>query len=122
MVHVEAMPGVVFVMAAWMLDAAACSAMELGAPRVALPALTELHHLLVTLGFRADSQDDSNVAQGEQDELRKTAATINDAPTCHGARPVEASRDDASRTRCRDRAVGRIADGISRNRRNGERQ
>jgi hypothetical protein len=32
-VHVEAAPGVVIVVAAWMLDPAACAGMALGAPR-----------------------------------------------------------------------------------------
>ena len=34
MVHVEVDPGVVIVVAAWMLDEAACSSMELGAERI----------------------------------------------------------------------------------------
>ena len=33
-VHVEVAPGVVIVVAAWMLDPAACAGMALGAPRV----------------------------------------------------------------------------------------
>jgi hypothetical protein len=38
-VHVEVTPGVVIVVAAWMLDPAACTGMSLGAPRVKLAAL-----------------------------------------------------------------------------------
>ena len=38
-VHVEAAPGVVMVVAAWMLDPVACAGMEIGAPRVSLAAL-----------------------------------------------------------------------------------
>ena len=37
-VHVEVAPGVVTCVAAWMLDAAACAGMELGAPRVSVDA------------------------------------------------------------------------------------
>src|SRR6266478_2967135 len=42
-VHVEVAPGVVIVVTAWMLDPAACAGMALGAPRVTLAALAELH-------------------------------------------------------------------------------
>src|SRR5438477_12886378 len=35
-VHVEVTPGVIIVVAAWMLDSAACAGMSLGAPRVKL--------------------------------------------------------------------------------------
>ena len=38
-VHVEVRPGVVMVVAAWMLDASACVGMEIGAPRASLAAL-----------------------------------------------------------------------------------
>jgi hypothetical protein len=41
-VHVEAAPGVIIVLAAWMLDPAACAGMEIGAPRAAVAALIEL--------------------------------------------------------------------------------
>ena len=55
-VHVEVTPGVVIVVAAWMLDRAACAGMSLGAPRVKLAALAELHQLLVHLQSRARFQ------------------------------------------------------------------
>jgi hypothetical protein len=42
---------VVTVVAAWMLDPVACAGMEIGVPRVALPALVDLHHLLIAQGF-----------------------------------------------------------------------
>jgi hypothetical protein len=45
-VHVEVAPGVVIVVAAWMLDPVACAGQELGPPRVSLAALRELHDLL----------------------------------------------------------------------------
>ena len=35
-VHVEAAPGVVIVVAAWMLDRAACAGMTLGVPRLSI--------------------------------------------------------------------------------------
>jgi hypothetical protein len=54
-VHVEITPGLVIVVAAWMLDPAACTGMSLGAPRVKLAALAELYQLLVERGFRRSS-------------------------------------------------------------------
>jgi hypothetical protein len=57
-VHVEVAPGVVIAVAAWMLDSAACPGMELGAPRVTLSALAELHRLLIEYGFRRSSSSD----------------------------------------------------------------
>src|ERR1700752_4521674 len=62
-VHVEVVPGVVVVVAAWMLDPAACAGMELGAPRVAVTGLIELHQLLTEGGFRRSSVDDPIVQE-----------------------------------------------------------
>ena len=58
----------VIVVAAWMLDPAACAAMAFGAPRVTLLALSELHQLLIERGFRRSSPDDPTIVQEEQDE------------------------------------------------------
>jgi cytosine/adenosine deaminase-related metal-dependent hydrolase len=73
-VHVEVSPGVVVVVAAWMLDPAACAGMGFGAPRVAIPGLVELHHLLIERGFRRSSRDDPTIVQEEQNE------TVNRRP------------------------------------------
>jgi hypothetical protein len=43
-VHVEVMPGVVTMLAAWMLGPVACAGMELGEPRAAVAALIDLPH------------------------------------------------------------------------------
>src|SRR6266478_9066133 len=67
-VHVEVAPGVVIVVAAWMLDPAACAGMGLGAPRVTLAALAELHQLLTERGFRQSSRDDPTIVQEQQHE------------------------------------------------------
>ena len=76
-VHVEVAPGIVIVMAAWMLDPAACAGMGLGAPRVTLAALAELHQLLTERGFRRSSQDDPTIVQEEQhEELARPGSAI----------------------------------------------
>jgi len=61
--HVETAPGVVIVVAAWLLDPIICAGMQIGAPRVCVTALVDLHHLLVERGLRASSTDDSNIVQ-----------------------------------------------------------
>jgi len=57
-VHVEALPGVVTVVAAWMLDASACAGMEIGAPRVSLEALRDLDDIPKRRGFRKSCSGD----------------------------------------------------------------
>jgi hypothetical protein len=73
-VHVEVAPGNILVVAAWMLDAAACAGMELGMPRVTMAALAELHQLLVEHGFRRRFLDGPTIVQGKQ---REDPADIN---------------------------------------------
>jgi hypothetical protein len=94
-VHVEVTPGVVIVVAAWMLDPAACAGMSLGAPRVKLAALAELHQLLVERGFRRSSRDDPTIVQEEQHEelARADSAIRGPAPAQHPVRFGHASRD-----------------------------
>ena len=98
-VHVEAAPGVVTVVAAWMLDPIACAGMEIGAPRVALSALVDLHHLLIERGFRRSSRGDPNIVQEEHDEepADTGVAVHGPAPAEHGARFREASGDEPVR-------------------------
>jgi hypothetical protein len=73
-VYVEVAPGVVIVVTAWILDATACAGMGLGAPRVTLAALAELHQLLTERGFRRSSRDDPNISQEQQHEEFARAA------------------------------------------------
>ena len=77
-VHVEVAPGVVIVVAAWMLDPAACAGMELGAPHVAVSALAELHQLLTERGFRRSSRDDSIVQEEQYEEPACTGSAIRE--------------------------------------------
>ena len=67
-VHVEAAPGVVTVVAEWMLDPVACGGMEIGAPRLAVSALADLHRVLIERGFRQSSPDDPTIVQEKHDE------------------------------------------------------
>ncbi|WP_243856916.1 hypothetical protein [Paraburkholderia sp. BL6665CI2N2] len=62
-VHIEADPGVVRVVAEWMLDAAVCSAMAPGEPKVTVAALRTLHQLLADQRLRGNSQDGSNIVR-----------------------------------------------------------
>jgi len=94
-VHVEAMPGVVTVLAAWMLDPVACAGMEIQAPRVAPSALTDLHHLLITLGFRRDSRNESNIVRENDNAVSETGAISGRIPMEHGARLGDASGNES---------------------------
>jgi hypothetical protein len=111
---------VVIVIAAWMLDPIACAGMEIGAPRVTVPALIELHSLLIEGGFRRSSSDDSRIVQEELDEDPAiTSAAVNaSAPAQHGARFRKPSRDEPNRAPDRTCAAGLDLDG-SRGRRDG---
>jgi hypothetical protein len=62
--------------------------MGFGAPRVALSALVELHHLLIERGFRRSSRDDPIIVQEEQDEKPADIGTTirGPAPTQHAVR------------------------------------
>ena len=51
-VRVEADPGEVALIAAWMLDPVACARLESGEPLVSLSALVELHYFLIESGFQ----------------------------------------------------------------------
>src|SRR4030088_576125 len=95
-VYLEAAPGVVTVVAAWMLDPVACTAMSIGAPRVAVSALIDLHHLLIERGFRRSSRDDPNIVQEEQDEepADVDTAVSGPAPAQHAVRFQKASGDE----------------------------
>ena len=95
-VHIEVAPGVVIVVAAWMLDPAACAGMSLGAPRVTLAALAELDQLLTERGFRRSSRDDPTIVQEERhEELARAGGAIRaPAPAQHPVRFGKASRDD----------------------------
>jgi hypothetical protein len=76
-VHVEASPGVVRVVSAWMLDRVMCSGMALGEPRVTVAVLSELDRLLVDWSLRAHSPDGSTTVR----EKRNGQAAKGRIPT-----------------------------------------
>lgn len=67
-VVVEGEPGAAIVVAAWMLDPAACLGMKIGAPHVSVEVLVDLHRLLTECGL----PDDVNVVQEARNEKRVT--------------------------------------------------
>ena len=119
-VHVEAGSGVVTVVAAWMLDPAACAGMAIGAPRVSLAALIDLHQLLIAQGFRPSSADDATVVPEEHDEAVTTEAAPGAAPAEHGTRSRQAPRAEPDRARQGFGAAGPPAAGGRTARGNGE--
>jgi hypothetical protein len=99
---------VVIVAASWILDPATCAGMAFGAPRVAVSALIELHHLLIERGFRRSSRDDSNIVLEEQDEepADTGAAIRGPAPAQHAVRFQKASGDELLRAQDGARPAG----------------
>jgi hypothetical protein len=84
-VHVEAEPGIVIVVAAWMLDPVACAGMATGAPCVVVPALVDLHHLLIECGSRRSSQDDPTIVQEEHDVVPANTVATGHGPCASSA-------------------------------------
>jgi hypothetical protein len=72
-VLVEGEPGAAIVVAAWMLDRLVCASMTIGAPRVSLPAFSELHQLLMQHGLRRSFPGDERVVKEASDEGGVTA-------------------------------------------------
>ncbi|MCC7229238.1 MAG: hypothetical protein IT203_02525, partial [Fimbriimonadaceae bacterium] len=96
-VHVEVTPGVVIVVASWMLDQGACAGMELGAPQASVEALTELNRVLLDLGLRRSSP--GVCPTGEQPHEAKDEIDADDVvcgtkavPAEHGFRVAIAGR------------------------------
>lgn len=116
-VHVEVAPGVVTLLAAWMLDPLICAGMQIGAPRVAITALIDLHHLLVERGFRASSLNDSNIVQEEQSDQPAQTGSDELAIVANGTAAAEhrvqfhsASGNEFVRARQSAHAPGEPAD------------
>jgi len=108
-VHVEVAPGVVIVLAAWMLDPAACAGMEIG-------ALIDLHRLLVERGFRRSSRGDPRIVKEEQNEQFAEVASDNagtgriPAPAQHHVRFRQAEEHRHVGSRESDRVLGQPLD------------
>ena len=110
-------PGVVVVVAAWMLDPAACAGMELGAPRVAVTGLIELHQLLTEGGFRRSSGDDPIVQEEQYEEpARAGSAICEPAPAQHPVRFGKSLWDDTRRASDCARPAGQSPIGGDRRR------
>jgi len=122
-VHIEVQPGVITVVAAWMLDPIACAGMETGEPRVAVTALVDLHHLLIECGSRRTFRDDSSIVQEEHDEEPAGTGVAADspAPAQYGAGFHQPSGHEPIPTPHSTRAAGEPVDGGRRRRGAGER-
>jgi hypothetical protein len=123
-VHVEVAPGVVIVVAAWMLDPVACAGQELGPPHVSLAALRELHELLTAGLSASSSRDDSSIVREKHhDEPADRAIALQAAtPAEHASGFGEASRHGPEPARPRRRASRQPADGGSGDRDKGARR
>jgi len=104
-----------------MLDPAACAGMGLGAPRVTLSALAELHRLLIEHGFRRSSPDGLTTIREERHENPADigAAKSSFAPAQHPIRDDKASRADPRRAPNLAQQAGQPAVGSRRYGRRG---
>lgn len=119
--YLKTAPGVAIVAAARMLDPVACGGMEVGAPRVAVSALVELHHLLIEQGIRRSFRDDPPSDQEEQDERPAGTGTTTSrpVPTRHAVRFRKAPGDEPRRAQDGARRAGQAPVGARRRRSGG---
>jgi hypothetical protein len=122
-VHIEANPGVVPVVAEWMLDAAVCSAMESGERRVTLAALRNLDQLLADQRSRGNSSDGSNIARekrnGQSSKRRSSRSSIVAVDTAsdeHDVRCARTPEDERAIARKGNHPSGEPADAGRRHR------
>jgi hypothetical protein len=114
-VHVEVLPGVVTVVAAWMLDASACVGMEIGAPRASLAALQDLDDLLKRRGLRRSCSGDI-AAREEQPDARPADEAFATPTTADRAGLDAAARNEPARSASGRDAPRDPADGSGRGR------
>lgn len=126
--HVEVNPDVVMVVAAWMLDAAACAGMTAGEPRVNVAALCDLHQILRerTPGHLLDSShpvQEKPRKHSAQDSSKPsavvTASAASDENDVRGSRTAS-SHVDAARKRT-DTSRQSVVTGGKRRRQGGGR-
>jgi hypothetical protein len=91
------LPGIVTVVAAWMLDAPACAGMEIGAPRASLAALYDLDDLLKRRGFRRSCSGDIATRQ-EQPDAKSTNEAFATPTTADRTGLDAAARNEPARS------------------------
>jgi hypothetical protein len=106
-----------------MLDPVVCAGMQLGAPRVAVVALVDLHQLLVERGLRACSSDDPIIVQEKPSDQAEpigadcAAIAVDDSAAVeHCVRLHPTSGDEPGRTRESAHALGSPPDASRRRR------
>jgi hypothetical protein len=122
-VHIDAGCGTVKMIAGWMLDAAVCSSMKLGDPRVTVMALRNLHQLLVDRHLRGNSPDDSTIVREKRNgqaakrrSSKSAVVAIDTAPDEHDVRRRRASGDERGTARKGNHPSGEPADAGRRRR------
>lgn len=116
-VQLEVSPGVITMVAGWMLDATACGCMGFGAPRVAVAALRDLHHLLTALGFGRSFATD--IAQESRHEAITPSTNAWPAPAEPADRADEGRGPEPCRTARGRRAARNAPDRGGRSREAG---
>jgi len=98
--------------------------MEIGAPRVSVEALVDLHRLLMEHRLRRSFADDSNVVPEARDEELVTAhsSVQATAPAQHGVGFDKAQGDKRRRTKRDNCSLGASLDGGCRRGDQGDRR
>jgi hypothetical protein len=113
-VHVEVLPGLVTVLAAWMLDASACVGMAIGEPRVSIAALADLDDLLKRRNFRRSCPGEIATREEQLDARPKEDVTraqaVADAAGFDTAAGNEPARSGRRRDPAREPAAGSSQD------------
>lgn len=124
-IHVEASPGIVTKIAAWMLDPIACAGMEAGQPRVSATALRDLHRLLTKRDLRGNSLDSPDIVQeiryehfAKGSSNQSAVATAEATPEAPSVRHSRASAVEPDTAQECDHAPGQDVD-AGRRRRQG---
>lgn len=120
-VHIEVLPGIFMVGAAWMLDPAACTGINLGTPRVSLAALSDLDDLLSRRGLRRSSSGDV-IAGKEQTDARPPPRAVEPQATADAVRLGAVARDEPTGAPAGIDAPGHSAGRSGRNEQVGARR
>ena len=94
-VALEREAGIAIMAPVWILDASICKSMTLGSPVISLPALLDLHEILISQGFRRGfDEDDSSKETGHDPETDHQSSATSPAIS-----PQRDGKPDRQRTR-----------------------
>jgi len=101
-VALEREAGIAIMAPAWILDASICKTMTLGSPVISLPALLDLHEILISQGFRRGfDEDDSSKETGHDPETDHQSSATSLAISSEGDSKSVGQRTQSAQTNAR---------------------